>query len=536
VLCLECRRQLVLKLGDVRAHHAAHRAGDDGACSLTAPESALHLDVKLNVARLLRESAEHYLRAGVSCAHGRGRADDEPPADDGPCPQTLQVDLARDWDAVEVELWHPGELRDMRPDIALVARGTPVAFIEVRATHAVGIEKAGTLASAAIPWIEISVDPSLATGGSWNTDAPLPARRLGVAGHSPDAPWRCAEHAEAHARWRSARDGVLAVERERARHRAILRAARVVDIYRASGDRERLVYRIEERLSDGIPRSLVLALDVTDVASAPIAADRIGREESWQRLRAAWREDVAARAGAAGGFADSPMKWAPDDEAARIVDEGAWDTTRSDPRPLATRFPRRYAFARERAAWFLMPEMRAVHWNRGADDAFAAHPAWVARTAAVREMAAAGILSGSPAHAPITFSGRLRPEHIAEMRREIQQNGTIRIVLLEGNCATSLAIASPTTAEGEARALCASLASRGLYLLFLAHPADWGKDLRDLDWAPAGTTERGWPRVLVHGVGIFRPAELVRAIEESRPGFTARDIGRRTARYFPDEG
>src|SRR4051812_29968773 len=53
--CHTCGKRLILKLGDLRRHHAAHRPGAD--CPTTHPETALHSDCKLALAAALRAAA-----------------------------------------------------------------------------------------------------------------------------------------------------------------------------------------------------------------------------------------------------------------------------------------------------------------------------------------------------------------------------------------------------------------------------------------------------------------------------------------------
>jgi hypothetical protein len=52
--CMACGETLVAKLGSARAHHFAHRPGS--ACSLTRPETALHLNAKQRLLTLCEEA------------------------------------------------------------------------------------------------------------------------------------------------------------------------------------------------------------------------------------------------------------------------------------------------------------------------------------------------------------------------------------------------------------------------------------------------------------------------------------------------
>ncbi|MEQ1634039.1 MAG: competence protein CoiA family protein, partial [Planctomycetota bacterium] len=83
-LCPQCGRSTILKLGKVRAHHAAHKKDD--ACAATAPETALHLNAKFHLARELRQVATVNLREACQSPE---------------CEQVRQRAWAVSWDAVE---------------------------------------------------------------------------------------------------------------------------------------------------------------------------------------------------------------------------------------------------------------------------------------------------------------------------------------------------------------------------------------------------------------------------------------------------
>src|SRR5881275_2385460 len=70
-ICPQCGRHLILKLGTVRRHHAAHEAG--WRCPATRAETALHIDCKLALAFALRSAPTPVLRIRRRC----GGAGDE---------------------------------------------------------------------------------------------------------------------------------------------------------------------------------------------------------------------------------------------------------------------------------------------------------------------------------------------------------------------------------------------------------------------------------------------------------------------------
>lgn len=134
--CLACGDELIPHLGALRARHFAHRAGS--ACPLTAPETALHLDVK---ERLLALCADAF--AGRRSVTVLARC----PA----CRQLAPRDLAREGDAAVAE----GAVGALRADVLVLSGGRPALAIEVVVTHAVDAAKEAALAAAGVPAVEV---------------------------------------------------------------------------------------------------------------------------------------------------------------------------------------------------------------------------------------------------------------------------------------------------------------------------------------------------------------------------------------------
>lgn len=59
VFCPECDYAVILKLGNRKAHHAAHKP--DSLCLLTKPETALHLNTKIYLHSQLSNSQKLYI-------------------------------------------------------------------------------------------------------------------------------------------------------------------------------------------------------------------------------------------------------------------------------------------------------------------------------------------------------------------------------------------------------------------------------------------------------------------------------------------
>lgn len=156
--CPGCRSELVLRKGEVRSPHFAHKAF--GFCS---PETALHLGVKAWIARALgkrlRGVRRGVPRLRVRCA-GRQQPGYSRPA--GQCPGEAWLPLADlAFDQVLVEAANPDGLK---PDILLLGEGGPVLGIEVLVTHPVDAAKA---ARTSHPWVEVDAMQVLKSPHAW---------------------------------------------------------------------------------------------------------------------------------------------------------------------------------------------------------------------------------------------------------------------------------------------------------------------------------------------------------------------------------
>lgn len=480
--CPECGRALTLKLGRVRRHHAAH--APNVLCAATQPETALHVNLKL------------YLAAQLGSAAGKGfelrilrRCEG---AGCQPCDEVREDVWLRDWDDVAVEARVEARVasaeRHRRPDVVLLRAGQPVGAIEVLVSHAVSEQKAESLAHARIPWVEVRATEQLFdTESGWRAGHPLPVERTGSA-DGPGA-WRC----EAHLR----REIVLA-------------AARVVDVYRPGGVRDRAIYRVEEHLVEGQTHALALRRDGREIARETADSSRASRRSAWTKLRGMYAADVASLTGDGGAFSDSPMRWATGDAAANLVHEALADLQPGDATPLATRYPRRWYFARERGEWFLPRDTQDVRWDRGDPDAFAAHPAWAASRAVVRERPA-------PEGSWSSFIFASRPSAAAfGVRGGVTRDGPLAIVALDtadGAAPRALVVLEATADDERVRRVAGTFGDAGVESLWLSHPLDWSAARSDLAWAASGRDSRGRCVVLVDGLGVYRADAFVRAFQ-----------------------
>jgi hypothetical protein len=486
-LCPHCEQRLTLKLGKILRHHAAHRPNAD--CAAVHPETALHLNCKLALAQALRTrtAPNAVLTFRMRCA---GSAWED-------CDRVATTVWSDGWDDVRVE-HRLGDAR--RPDIVLLRQGREVAAIEIVVSHAMAEEKAGALASARIPWVEIDAEATLVRAGDWKLDLPVDVRRAGDV-----RPWRCAVHA-----------GMFSMQREAARVRetlhdapdTTLRSARVVDLYRPSGVRERIIYRLVHALGEG-SATLRLSRGGLEIATAPAEPPSGGASGS-HILQLAFRDDVARLRGDDGTFADSPMRWAGVEAAEFIVHEAVFDRRLPDPTVLATTYPRRWFFAPSSGRWFLPAEMRDVRWDRDANDVFAPHPAWLAMTARQSRHPA-------PEGSWTTLIFARRPSLAAFGRRfsavEIVRGVARLDVPLDEQAGRSraLVVIEREMDDGVIAAMTRDATIPG-DALWISHPRDWRPALSSAAWLAGGSDPRGRGAVVLDGVGVFRAPAFLREV------------------------
>jgi predicted RNA-binding Zn-ribbon protein involved in translation (DUF1610 family) len=134
--CPGCGDALVARLGAVRARHFAHRPGS--TCPLTAPETALHFNVK---ARLLALCGEAFAGARAVTLRTRCAA----------CRRPVARRLEPLGDAAVAE----GTVGPLRADVLVTRRGAPSLALEVLVTHAVDAGKEAALRAAGVPVVEV---------------------------------------------------------------------------------------------------------------------------------------------------------------------------------------------------------------------------------------------------------------------------------------------------------------------------------------------------------------------------------------------
>jgi hypothetical protein len=169
VFCPDCRSAVILKLGERKAHHVAHKP--DSLCILTKPETVLHLNTKayihsqlLNAQRLyINQYCTGWIAPEIGSYEGGHRA----------CrgERERRFLWLADWDRVEVESF----VESRKPDIVFYRDSKPIAAIEIKVTHAVDEQKRMDLERSGLPWLEVEANEDFYEGeDKWSPDKPLP--------------------------------------------------------------------------------------------------------------------------------------------------------------------------------------------------------------------------------------------------------------------------------------------------------------------------------------------------------------------------
>lgn len=189
--CPECKGPIILKLSKSLkpVPHAAH--SPDSTCPLTNPETALHFNTKVYIYNQLKNVTKLYLPqfcngwkvpvvgpypSGHRACTGRG---------------VRHYTWLENWTSVELERY----VGNRKPDIVFYRNNTPIAALEIRATHAVDTEKIIDFQIQNLPWVEVTASEE--TCFHWKPYKFLPF----VSCSSTIPAWTCNHCLEAPARY-----------------------------------------------------------------------------------------------------------------------------------------------------------------------------------------------------------------------------------------------------------------------------------------------------------------------------------------------
>lgn len=302
-ICPVCQCSVILKLGNHRVHHYAHRPEDK--CTANQPETALHLNMKFYIYKQLLQTRKIYTED--SC--------------EGYCGAKRKQVWLEGWDRVDVEF----AIDSFRPDIALMSKGKVIGAIEILVTHPVSEQKARYFNDQGFFWIEVRAKETLYEGDSvWTAEKPLPFTRC----HPQLESWKCASCREIEEKRRAQR------EYEQNNYETI-HSAKMVDFYFKSGKKYREVYFVMKEVKD---KTWVKAWVKTEKNITIASENAPITRESLQKLNEAVKRKMAEREGA-GAIVDEVIKW-------RLWEKGQKFVARD-----TDNFPFRYFWDEGREKW-----------------------------------------------------------------------------------------------------------------------------------------------------------------------------------------
>lgn len=271
--CPICQQSVTLKLGAERVHHYAH--DKDLGCSASYSETALHLNTKFHFYHQLLNTNTLYV--AQSCS--------------GHCGASQNHVWLRGWTSVQVEY----TVDSFRPDLALLYNGYVGGAIEIRVTHAVGVEKAEYFAQNNIVWLEIAAHEALYQGDAvWTAHDPLPVNQYALDLER----WVCNDCQEQQRRLQERQ------AYEQSNYEGI-HAAKMVDFYFRSGKKYREVYYVMKQVRNN---EWVRAWVKTEQNEILAVENGSITQESLRRLHNAVVERCADRQ-RKGAIVDNFMDW-----------------------------------------------------------------------------------------------------------------------------------------------------------------------------------------------------------------------------------
>ena len=327
--CPVCSRTVVLRLGEVRAHHAAHRKG--AICRTTNPEYALYFNSKVHIGKALEGASK--LSVGVKCRNKH-------------CFRRRSVDWVADWDRVMIET----EAGSTKPDVTLYRGDSAVASIDVAVSRTLDVDKGAARKLHPIPWVVVRTSKNLYRRVLAWTPASVLEVEAGVIVDGECS--ECVEERELAAKQRLERKRRREEKRKRKRKpqvrlklrrvpvpelsegeqsdvsgmRVEARHFRVVDFYYPDGRYDREVFSTSVVTQEGVILEMLLKSNWSEVARIPWTDEA----STMRALTAAFVTHVDGRG--AGVIADRRTKWCEAEngsfpEAAKTASRGSlsWD-------------------------------------------------------------------------------------------------------------------------------------------------------------------------------------------------------------------
>lgn len=281
--CPVCKRQVVLRLGDIRIFHAAHKPDD--ICAVTQPETALHLNTKLYIANQLRKHNSVFINQycdGLTkhgCYYGNFR----------------KYAYINGWDEVKVE-YH---IDQYQPDIVLLKNGKAIGAIEVLVTHSLEPEKECYLNKLSIPWIEVVAEKILQSdknGVDWTADHSFIPNKINS---GMIAKWVCSNCQN----YKKSR--IRKQQQQEIANQYQITAFRIVDFYYPDRKHQRSIYYASKREQNGKTTEIRIKDQNGEIASIEnptLPKDKVVLQQMFKR-------HIETYSNRSGNRVDTHMKW-----------------------------------------------------------------------------------------------------------------------------------------------------------------------------------------------------------------------------------
>lgn len=330
--CPECHRRITIRIGPIRAPHAAHKPND--VCYATQPETALHINAKNHIKQELNRGRTLRINhpcSGSSVEYGCTSR------------ESREIIYIQDWDKVIIE----GELDRFRPDIVLMKNGERIGIIEVFVTHRLEPEKKEFLNSLTIPWLEVNAKKVIneeKSENNWTIEKPI-----NYIHYNPleKYKWFC-NKCETEVNIQQRNQEAIEFAKQ-----YITTAFRIIDFYYSNQKRYRAVYYAKKHVQNDVISEIfieenhktILGIPPIQNPILPIDQKKLSRE--FETFLSSKKSRTC--------IIDDHMKWQKWDD--KYSHEVFMDTSED------AHFPKRYNWEEKSRKWKVIDAFIDLNWN-----------------------------------------------------------------------------------------------------------------------------------------------------------------------------
>jgi hypothetical protein len=338
-LCPVCFEPVILKLGEKRTFHAAHKPGQ--FCPLTNPETIQHFNAKRHIAHELQNAK--ILLAYQYC---NGYKDSNLDCKANP----FEVVVAEEWDEVIVE----GAVGNYKADVLIKKDDKPILVIEVFHSHRIEKEKAESLINQNIPWIEVDVSEILGID-AWTKDKPLIPKDRKYFYNSKN--WFCSKcqkeinsKIESRSKEDQTKQNTVTEYEDKTKSKF-----RIYDIYYKSGSWYREIVLVRYFAING--KTSRVLIETNKEEQIKLFETEGYTEKETESMWISYVKDWENKYLFTGSIIDAPISW-------RNYDDYSLNSRAV--RNLQI-FPKRYRYSKSKG-WFLRPFLKDATWDMYWDD------------------------------------------------------------------------------------------------------------------------------------------------------------------------